>query len=220
MPASNSDEFVLGKWVRKQLEAGDSPEILKQTLKNRGLDPDIVDHVLSSLKKHPLNTKKEPVSEEPPKPVYNDALKHEVDEILYSPQPAEPAPVLKNPDIPEGKHPRAKKTNVEKAAIPVKTSATQKAAVALKAPVKVIEKKPASHEISEKESIFSLLYERVSDSLSSALGRIKLPKLSSVFFNEKIVIVAAVAAALIIFALLASYGLEWYADRMARNVLG
>ncbi|VVB60874.1 Uncharacterised protein [uncultured archaeon] len=222
MPASESDEFVLGKWVRKQLEAGDSPDILKQTLKNRGLDPDIVDHILSSLKKHPLD-KKEPVPEEPPKPIYNDALKHEVDEILYSPRAVEPVPVLKNPDIPAGKYPRMKKELAQKIANHLRVPLVpQKHIEAPKVPVDAPKKKPEPvRETPEKEkSILSLLRERISDSLSSMLGKIRFPKRSSIFFNDKLVIMAAVAAALIIVALILSYGLNWYADRMARNVLG
>ncbi len=183
-------EFVLGKWVREQLEKGDDPEILKTTLKNRGLDPSVVGHVVASLKKNTL-PKKEPAAEKKEllkTSYFNNSLKDEVDKILSAPQPVEKENVA-SAKFP--KHPLFAKP--QKNACPEKIPET---------PI--------------RESIFSILKNRIFESLPQ--GKIKFPSLSSPLFG-RIVIIAAIIIAILIFALLVSYGLDWYAGRMARNVL-
>lgn len=210
-----SSEFVLGKWVREQLEKGDDPEILKATLKNRGLDPSVVSHVVASLKKNPL-PKKEPIpekNEEPKKSYLNDSLKGEVDRILSAPLPAQ---------IPQ-EEPEKDADAIEKIPKPSFFAKLKKKIPQVKArEEKIQEVKPPeenSFESSPKESILSLLKNRILEIVSQLSGKIHLPTISSNLFGRTVFMIAILFAILIV-ALFASYGLNWYADRMAREVLG
>ncbi len=178
-----SEEFVLGRWVRKQLEEGDDPDVLRAALKNRGLDPDIVGHVLSSFKKNPARKKEPEEKKVSPEKFCNHALKREVDDLLAS-APAE--------------NPVSEDSAVNEARVQGKTETNRI-------------KKP------QEESLFSLFLRRVFECFPHV--KVKLPDLSALLFDRRIAVISGILVAIVIISLLISYGLEWYADRMARAVL-
>lgn len=212
-----SEETVLREWVRRQLEEGDSPEVLKAALKNRELNPAIVDRVLASLKRHPP-AKKEEESEEmgdSSKEFYNYALKSEVDNILSSAKPVDSDYFYRAPESAQTIHAKeSKKTSHKKEERLVK----QKRVAG--------EKRQESNQITEEgsigmpreESLFSLFVKRA----CRCVPRINLrfPRASAFLFNSKVVIVLGIMVAVLLVTLLVSFGLDWYADRLARSVLG
>lgn len=81
-----AEDDALTCWVKKSLESGDNPEIIKEALKNRGHDPAIVDILIKS---NVSKKKKIPVFPEPKKEqvTHNAGLKAEVETILNKPSP-------------------------------------------------------------------------------------------------------------------------------------
>ncbi len=82
---ADDDEGLLGNWVKKSLEAGDDPEVIKAALKNQGHDSGIVDIVLKAgiMQKKDIPEKKLSIRK-----IYNSELKAEVEGIL-APKKAE-----------------------------------------------------------------------------------------------------------------------------------
>ncbi len=236
MSEESDDNFVLRDWVRKQIEAGDDPEVLKTVLKNRGMDPDIVKRVLSLVKNNPLAKKAEVPVAKPKKIFTNNALKSEVEKIfsdnlsviassnmnrLNEAKLAEISERNSAADAVDGgvSHKKAVKKNVNKYVLkkkPVKNAVTAEMDESqLKEPREAAEIESGGS--FKEESIFSLFVAQVRGYFS----RIKIgsPKLTDYIFDTRIVIFTGIAVAVLIIALLASFGLNWYADRMAQSVL-
>lgn len=233
MSEESGDNSVLRGWVRKQLEAGDDPKVLKTALKNRGMDPAIVDDVLSSItiKKNPPAKKAEVSLSEPKKTFINTTLRDDVEKILFSAKPdssakhdlnsaensagssVEPSDAIGGKVLmakkASGKGLHAKKEN-KKSEENISETVEIKEYAAKKAQ---LEQNP----VVEKESIFSLFKERAREYLSGI--KFGPPKITEYIFDTRIVLLTGIAAAILIIALLASFGLNWYADRVAKSVL-
>jgi|GEM_PF-1975984 len=228
--ANQSDEgFVLSSWVKKQLDAGDDPKVLKTVLKNRGMDISIVDDVLSSLNKNPPASAEVSLPE-PKKTFINTTLKDDVDKILFSAKPgssskndpmASEKPAVSSVktfggacenalmlEKSSGKGIHAEKENKKSEEIISETAEIKEPA----------EEKPRAeqNQVVEKESIFSLFAGRVRERLSGI--KIDSPKMAEYIFDTLIVLLTGIAVAILLFALLISFGLNWYADWMARSV--
>ena len=209
MTGQGDDAFVLRDWVRKQLETGDDPEVLKAVLKNRGLDPNIVDNVLVllSFSKKPVLNESPEEKKEPQKKFYNHALKREVDLILASPENTI-LPHYQESPLEEKQQP----SDIVKENVPENFQE----AVA-EEPENNIPVKPDGVSGKSEESLLSLFRKRVSDAISRI--HIRTPGLPSFIMGGNIVILLGIIVAVLIVAYLFSFGMNWYADRMARAVL-
>ena len=87
------DGDALSDWVRKSLRDGDSPDIIKAALKNRGYDPHIVDIVNKSFvagRKEALRAKLHETKPMPAAPKHERAEAEPVDLVPVAPEPQNP----------------------------------------------------------------------------------------------------------------------------------
>ncbi len=237
--ADDGDDFFLRDWVRKQLEAGDNPEVLKTVLKNRGMDVHIVDSVLSSIKKNPKAEKTESLRVEPKKTFVDLTLRKDVEKILSSKHcdEEEDEKPVKTAQQPESHFAFAKHRSLaEPGRKPLKEDKIYGAGVKTEicGAEEKTEKTPAKAEIKISEpqqktvqaehnpepapkSLFALFLERVKDYFSGI--KFSSPKISEYIFDTRIVLLTGIAVAILIIALLLSFSLDWYADKLAKNVL-
>lgn len=231
MLEESDDNSVLRDWVRKQLEAGDDLKVLKTVLKNRGMDPAIVDDVLSSIKQNHPAKKAEVSLSEPKKTFINTTLKDDVEKILFSAKsdssakhdsnPAENSvgSSVKSSDAVGGKVLIVKKAS-GKGLHAKKENKKSKENISETVEIKEHAAKKAQLEqnpVVERESIFSLFKGRAREYLSGI--KFGSPKITEYIFDTRVVLLTGIAVAILIIALLLSFGLNWYADRVAKSVL-
>jgi len=86
-----SDGDALSDWVRKSLQDGDSPDIVKAALKNRGYDPHIVDIVNKSIVSERKESQRAKAREIKPAPLApKHAPEEPIDLVPETPEPANP----------------------------------------------------------------------------------------------------------------------------------
>lgn len=222
MAGQSGDDYVLRDWLKKQLESGDGPEILKTVLKNRGINPDIVDSVRLPIKKGAKDTPAIVAPIQPKKEFVDSGLKNEADSIRFSSDsPDTDADSMK---LSGGK---VRKSEAKAGACSSKNNSQnfkKETVCEEKIPEKTDLLKPQQDSVHPKqaqqlpeESLFSLFIARIRDYLSGM--KFTPPKIIEYLFDARIVVLAGIAVAIILFALLASFGLNWYADWAARSVL-
>ncbi|MBU4245737.1 MAG: hypothetical protein ABIF85_07155 [Nanoarchaeota archaeon] len=218
MAEQSSEDIFIQDWVKKQLESGDDPEILKTVLKNRGMNSGVVDLVRSSLKKGPQDKKSDHMLIQPKKEFMNIGLKKEVDDIIFSSNVPK-ADSAESADSKELKA-EAKKDARKNKAPELKKESEREEKLSEKAEIIESQKiavRSNQFQQSPEKSILSLFLDRVRVFMSGI--KLGSPKITEYFFDTRVVILAGIAVAILIIALLISFGLNWYADWAARSVL-
>lgn len=224
-----SENAAVKKWVLGRLKDGDEPEILRVALKNRGYDASIVDEI-AAASSNALNvsetakTKASQKCGERRLSGFNVALKNDITDILS----AGHYPASGNKENKEKKN--AEKTEKNEK-IETKENLLNKQVTA---PEKQKQKQNCGFENGrekryelcapktapqeeniEKESLWYLIVQ----SVLGIFSKLKFPKIRIPAPNEIGLKYIIISFLILLLAAAVIYGLDLYADRMARNVL-